>query len=131
MKPSLPVELLFGKGPEVQGFGFVDKAGLGKEVILRHQGSGEETKLPVTWDAQGIADLSYTLPKEAKQGVYEIVVPHSLRGRPRDELNAGEFRVANYRVPTVRARLSGPTQAVNPHDVRWRCRLLSPGMRAA
>jgi len=101
-----------------QGFGFVDKAGLGKEVILRHQGSGEETKLPVTWDAQGIADLSYTLPKEAKQGVYEIVVPHSLRGRPRDELNAGEFRVANYRVPTVRARLSGPTQAVNPHEVR-------------
>lgn len=100
------------------GFGFVDAPRLGKEVILRHQGSGEEVKLPVQWDGLGIAELKYSLPKEAKQGVYDILVPHQLRGRQRDQLRAGEFRVAHYRVPTVRARLSGPSQVVNPAEVQ-------------
>ncbi|OYY94582.1 MAG: hypothetical protein B7Y41_07080 [Hydrogenophilales bacterium 28-61-23] len=100
------------------GFGYVDAPRLGDEIILRHQGSGEEVKLPVKWDGQGIAELKYSLPKEAKQGRYDILIPHKLRGREQEQLNAGEFRVASYRVPTVRARLSGPAQAVNPSEIK-------------
>lgn len=108
---------LFARRKKALGFGYVDKTSLGTEVILRHQGSGEEVKLPVTWDGQGIADLTYTLPKEAKQGVWRIIVPHTRKKQGRNELEAGEFRVAAYRVPTVRANLSGPAQAVAPREI--------------
>lgn len=110
---------LFVRRKKTVGFGFVKTALLGDEVILRHRGSGEEIKLPVKWDTHGIAELKYTLPKEAKQGGYEILVPHQLRGNSRDQLSAGEFRVAHYRVPTVRARLSGPNQLVNPSEIKF------------
>lgn len=109
---------LFVRRKKSVGFGFVDKAELGKEVILRHQGSGEEVKLPVAWDDQGIADLAYTLPREVKQGVWRIFATHTQKKRGRNELEAGEFRVAAFRVPNMRARLSGPAQAVNPEEIR-------------
>lgn len=108
---------LFARRKKALGFGYVDKASLGTEVILRHQGSGEEVKLPVAWDGQGITDLTYTLPKEAKQGVWRIIVPHTRKKQGRDELEAGEFRVAAYRVPNMRARLSGPAQSVDPREI--------------
>ncbi len=97
------------------GFAFVDSAQLTHEVILRHNGSEDEIKLPVKWDHAGIAELSYSIPKEAKQGQYEILIPNSFWGRGNERLNAGSFRVAAYRVPTMRATLSGPGEVlVNP-----------------
>jgi hypothetical protein len=100
------------------GFGYADAAKLGHEIILRHQSSGDEVKLPVSWDRQGIAVATYTLPKEAKQGTYDILVLHTLNGRGNEQISAGEFRVASYRVPTVRARLSGPSKVVNASEVK-------------
>lgn len=108
---------LFVRRKKAVGFGFVDKAELGREIILRHQGSGEEVKLPITWDGQGIADLTYTLPREVKQGVWRIIATHTQKKRGRNELEAGEFKVAAFRVPNMRARLSGPAQVVNPGEI--------------
>lgn len=108
---------LFVRRKTSDGFGYVDTAKLGKEIILRHEGSGEEVKLAVTWDRQGIAEATYDLPKDAKQGVYDIVVPNTLKGQAGSTLDAGRFRVAAYRVPTVRARLEGPESLVNADAV--------------
>ena len=108
---------LFVRRKKAVGFGFVDKSELGNEVVLRHQGSGDEMKLPVAWDGQGIAELTHTLPGEVKQGVWRILVAHSQKKRGRNELEAGEFRVAAFRVPNMRARLTGPAQAVNPDSI--------------
>ncbi|MEW6677530.1 MAG: MG2 domain-containing protein [Pseudomonadota bacterium] len=105
---------LFVRRQKAVGFGYVEKTELGNEVILRHDGSGEEVKLPVAWNSQGIAEATYTLPKEAAQGTWRILVPHTRKKQGRNELEAGEIRVAAFRVPTMRARLSGPAQAVNP-----------------
>ncbi len=98
---------LFMRRKAVNGFAFVDKDKLGKEIILQHDGTGDEIKLPVKWDSQGITEASVTLPKEAKQGRYAILVPHTLRGQE-TRIEAGSFRVAAYRVPTMRATLTGP-----------------------
>lgn len=104
---------LFVRRKAVNGFSFVDKSRLGNEVTLIHEGTGDTTKLPVKWDSQGIAELSFTLPKEAKQGEYSIQVANTLNGTEA-RLTAGSFRVAAYRVPTMRATLSGPkAPAVN------------------
>lgn len=108
---------LFARRRQALGFAHVDRSELGREIILRHQGSGEEVKLPVAWDAQGIAEAAYTLPREARQGVWRIVVTHTRKKQGRDELEAGEFRVATFRVPTVRARLSGPERGVAAEEV--------------
>ncbi len=109
---------LIARRKQQQGFGYVDASRLGDEVILRHQGSGEEVKVAVKWDGQGIAEVKYGLPKEARQGRYEVLITNPLRGRARESLHVGEFRVASYRVPTVRARLVGPSVAVNPGEIR-------------
>lgn len=125
---------LFVRIKKSVGFGYLKSGLLSPEVTLRHQGSGEEIKLPVTWDSHGIAELKYTLPKEAKKGSYNIIVKrsdlpkispskghspkHRRMSQPNVELSAGEFRVADYRVPTVRARLSGPGQTVNPTEIK-------------
>lgn len=104
---------LFMRRKAVNGFAFVDRDKLGKEIILQHEGTGDETRLPVKWDSQGIAEASVTLPREARQGRYSILVPHTLRGQE-TRIDAGSFRVAAYRVPTMRATLTGPkTPAVN------------------
>lgn len=108
---------LFLRRKAVNGFAFVDKDKLGKEIVLQHEGTGDEIKLPVKWDSQGIAEVSHALPKEAKQGRYSILLPHSLRGQE-TRLEAGGFRVAAYRVPTMRASLSGPkSPAVNAQSL--------------
>jgi hypothetical protein len=109
---------LFVRRKKSVGFGYVDAPRLGDEIVLRHQGSSEETRLPVKWDGQGIGEAKYSLPQEAKQGRYDILISHKLRGREPEQINAGEFRVANYRVPSVRARLSGPAQAINPSEIK-------------
>jgi len=108
---------LFVRSRKAVGFGYVDPDSLGREVILRHAGSGEEVKLPVTWDGQGIAEATYSLPREARQGMWRILVSHTRRKQGREELEAGEFRVAAFRVPTLRTRLTGPAQIVSPQEV--------------
>lgn len=99
---------LFVRKKAVNGFAFADRGNLGKEIILKHEGSDDEIKLPIKWDSQGIAETSFTLPKEAKQGRYAILVPHTLYRGEENQFEAGEFRVAAYRVPSMRATLSGP-----------------------
>ncbi len=101
---------LFVRQKSASGFAFVDKAKLGTQIILQHQGTGDEIKLPVKWDSQGITETNIALPKEAKQGQYSIYVAHTLKGQE-TRIEAGSFRVAAYRVPTMRATLSGPKVA--------------------
>jgi alpha-2-macroglobulin len=104
---------IFVRKKAVNGFAFVGTGKLGDQIIVQHDGTGEETRLPVKWDRQGIAEATLALPGEAKQGRYSIFVPNTLRG-DESRLEAGSFRVAAYRVPTMRATLSGPqTPAIN------------------
>lgn len=97
-----------------QGFALLPPARLGQEVVLRHRGGEAEVKLPVKWDRQGIAELEYTLPREARQGTWDILVQLAAG---HEVFSAGSFRVAAFRVPTVRAALSGPARAVRPAEV--------------
>jgi hypothetical protein len=86
-----------------------DKTAQPARGFLVHQGSGEKVEFPLRWDANGGAESEWAIPAEAKLGVYDVLIGGQV---------AGDFRVEQFRVPTMKARLAGPTQpAVAPQAV--------------
>lgn len=80
----------------------------GKAWVV-HQGSGDKIALPLDWDAGGQAHGEWKIPAQAKLGGYQLVVGGQV---------AGEFRVEQFRVPTMKAILKPPaTPAVAPRAV--------------
>jgi uncharacterized protein YfaS (alpha-2-macroglobulin family) len=81
---------------------------------IRHQGSNEEYALALTWDAAGIAESSWPIPKGAKLGRYEIAmeVPADGGGRPAQTRTviSGGFRVEEFRVPLMRGTVKPPAE---------------------
>ncbi|MBI3937533.1 MAG: alpha-2-macroglobulin [Betaproteobacteria bacterium] len=94
------------------GFEFVKANLLDPRIVIRHLGSDQRYELPVKWDARASAESTWTIPKDAKQGVYQLYVlerfsvPAKTR-RPRERL-AGSFRVEAFRVPTMKAVMKPP-----------------------
>jgi hypothetical protein len=64
------------------------------KLFLIHQGSGEKLELPLQWDAAGSAQGEWTIPAEARLGVYEVMMGGQV---------SGQFRVEQFRVPTMKA----------------------------
>jgi uncharacterized protein YfaS (alpha-2-macroglobulin family) len=77
--------------------------------FLIHEGSGEKVEFPLRWDAGGSAEGEWTIPPDAKLGMYDVLIGGQV---------AGQFRVEQFRVPTMKATLAGPKQpAVAPRSV--------------
>jgi uncharacterized protein YfaS (alpha-2-macroglobulin family) len=75
------------------------------QLVLRHEGSGQKYEMPVKFDATGVAESSWAIPADAKLGTYRA----SLEGvSDRRSYEAGEFRVEQYRVPTMKAVVQAP-----------------------
>ena len=71
------------------------------QVRLRHDGSGTEIPLDATLDNDtGSALSDWTIPASARQGTYRIQIADGDAW-----LEAGEFRVEQFRVPLLRAAL--------------------------
>ena len=86
-----------------------------EKAWIAHQGSGDKIAMPLAWDATGQAHGEWTITKEAKLGSYQVVVGGQL---------AGEFRVEQFRVPTMKAILKPPAMpAVAPQAVRIEAQL--------
>lgn len=81
----------------------LDKAALPGKAWVVHQGSGDKIALPLAWDAGGQARGEWQIPAESKLGGYQVVVGNQV---------AGEFRVEQFRVPTMKAVLKGPALPV-------------------
>ncbi|MFH0342785.1 MAG: alpha-2-macroglobulin [Chromatiales bacterium] len=86
------------------------------KLKLRHEASGQEYELPVSFDALGIAENTWEIPKDAKLGTYQI----SLHRKESDKwLNSSSFRVEQFRVPTMRAIIQAPAEPlVNAKEAR-------------
>jgi uncharacterized protein YfaS (alpha-2-macroglobulin family) len=85
-----------------------DTAQPGK-IWLVHEGSNDKVEMPLRWDAAGNAHSDWTIPAEAKLGVYNVLAGGQV---------AGSFRVEQFRVPTMKALLSGPKEpAVAPQEL--------------
>ena len=86
-----------------RGMGFVDPVALPEQAVIRHEG-GDEFKLPLSWDARGVALGSWKVPEAAKRGSYRVEL-RSTKG-PVHGGNA-EFRVADFRLPVFTGSVQG------------------------
>ncbi|CAI8871760.1 alpha-2-macroglobulin family protein [Methylococcus capsulatus] len=89
------------------GFGLPDTRPA--KVKIRHTGSGQEYELPAEFDARGIAENTWTIPAEARLGGYEIVFVYADGS---ESATSAEFRVEQFRVPTMRADIQPQSDAL-------------------
>ncbi len=86
-----------------------------------HQGSDTAFTVPLAIGADGVAETNWTVPKGAPMGTYRLVLksPPKSAKEEGDEINLdGEFNVDEYRLPTMRATITGPKEAlVKPSSV--------------
>ena len=85
-------------------------------VKIVHQGSGQEFVQPLQWNGDSAARVdAWNIPPAAKLGVYEVVArardaaaTAASDAAPRAAGPSGNFRVEEFRLPLVDARVSGP-----------------------
>ena len=121
----------------MRGFASVPEKQRPTVVSIRHLGSDQKYEMPIKWDAAGIAETTWRIPKEAKLGSYQVVmvrpaVPRALTGPsrpglppagpsqpqpdPDDDVGGGRarewisggFRVEEFRIPLMKGILQLP-----------------------
>jgi uncharacterized protein YfaS (alpha-2-macroglobulin family) len=74
-----------------------------------HEGSGEETLQPLTWSGVRHALARWNIPAAARLGLYRVELERRTGDeRLRRSWSAGDFRVEEFRLPLVDARLAAP-----------------------
>ncbi|MES2020931.1 MAG: MG2 domain-containing protein [Pseudomonadota bacterium] len=86
----------FGMAPAVSG-----------TLRLQHRGSDTQFDLPLTIDANGIGENEWTAPAGAPMGDYDLSV--IVDGRRIE--TSQSFKVDEYKLPTMRASVTGPKDA--------------------
>jgi len=93
----------FRRGPAIKGV-----------IQFKHRGSDMEFDVPVSLDRKGVGESAWTPPKGAPTGDYDVV----LQVGNTTQSTGQSIRVDEYRLPTMRASVSGPrTPAVRPNKL--------------
>ena len=90
------------------GGGFMFADGLDGTLRLTHRGSDTQFDLPLKIGKDGVAETSWTAPKGAPMGDYGL---HVIVG-DRTIYTEQSIRVDEFRLPTMKATINGPKDAV-------------------
>ena len=91
------------------GLKMPEAADLPTRMKIVHEGSGQEFTLPLTWNGTRNAATSWSIPPAAKLGVYNVVLEREAKDdKRRAQWPSGDFRVEEFRLPLVDARVTGP-----------------------
>ena len=95
------------------GGGFAFAEGLEGTLRLSHRGSETQFDQPLKIGGDGVAESSWTAPTSAPMGDYDliVVIPDKVQGERTIYTNQS-VRVDEFRLPTMRATISGPKDAV-------------------
>lgn len=95
----------------MKGFSVPPAFWMPKFVSIKHYGSEEEYKFPLKWDANGIAETTWTIPKEAKLGTYGVnFIKRNEKTGQEWEWISGGFRVEEFRVPLLKGVIQPPAE---------------------
>jgi alpha-2-macroglobulin len=92
------------------GFALPAESDRPKTITVQHLGSDQKYTLPVQWDAQGLAETTWTIPKEAKLGSYQVLVQLPTRWSAGEERVSGGFRVEEFRLALTRGIVKLPAE---------------------
>ncbi len=91
------------------GLGAARPDALPTRMKIVHEGSGEEFVQPLQWIGNRAAVSSWNIPPAAKLGTYNVVLEREAANEERRHAwTSGNFRVEEFRLPLVDARISGP-----------------------
>ena len=101
----------------MKGFSTVPKPQMPDIVSIEHYGSEQKYQFPLKWDSNGIAEMTWAIPKEAKLGLYEVRLLKKAEGEQNRGLyrreprawTSGRFRVEEFRVPLLKGVIQPPT----------------------
>ena len=95
------------------GLGTARPDALPTRLKIVHEGSGQEFSQVLHWSGARHAASTWNIPAAAKLGVYNVVLERPGEApEQRREWNSGNFRVEEFRLPLVDARVSGPKALV-------------------
>ena len=105
----------------MNGFSVVPKPQMPDLISIEHEGSGQKYQFPLKWDANGIAEMTWEIPKGAKLGVYEVQLlkksgteqGKTFYRRGPQEWTSGRFRVEEFRVPLLKGMIHPPSGAID------------------
>ncbi|HVR82987.1 MAG TPA: MG2 domain-containing protein, partial [Planctomycetota bacterium] len=107
----------------MEGFSVPSAEDSPKIVVVQHLGSDQTYELPVQFDANGIAETTWDIPKEAKLGTYSLTFKEAAepenkkptqparlyrRSRGGGWSSSASFRVEEFRIPLMRAVIRPP-----------------------
>lgn len=110
------------------GFLLISEKDLPKAALIQHTGSDQRYVFPLKWDANGISDIEWKIPQDAKLGQYEVTLLKKMPDKPKartavggyeegDESyyyphgwRSGSFRVEEFRVPLMKAIIQPPKE---------------------
>jgi hypothetical protein len=101
-----------------KGFAAVPKHQLPDFVSIEHGGSEQKYEFPLKWDANGISEMTWTIPKEVRLGIYIVRLfkkaekeeKKTFYRREHREWTSGRFRVEEFRVPLLKGVIQPPTE---------------------
>ncbi|MBK9364018.1 MAG: alpha-2-macroglobulin [Rubrivivax sp.] len=100
-----------------QGLALLPAGELPTRLKIVHEGSGEEFTQPLTWAGGRSATSTWNIPPAAKLGLYRVELHNpEAPERRRRSWPSGDFRIEEFRVPLVDARLS-PAPGAGPATV--------------
>ncbi len=102
----------------VNGVEVAESPSTARTIRITHTGSGARFEIAAAFDRNGIAETTWQIPPEAKLGEYSIEVGPAA-GRDTGAWHAsGRFKVEQFRLPTVRATITGPAEPqLRPSEV--------------
>ena len=104
--------------PTTAGFTLPHEKARFDEVAIRHGGSGQEYRMPVSWKENGSAGTDWKIPEGARLGAYEVSLSRKGDKKGTATLSTGSFQVEEFRIPLMKALVQGPAETpVQPNEV--------------
>jgi uncharacterized protein YfaS (alpha-2-macroglobulin family) len=91
-----------------QGITSISPQELPQWVQIEHQGSGQKYQIPVRWQADQTAEMSWKIPMGSKLGSYGVSFLGKTRRYPQ-VWQSGKFRVEEYQVPLMTGVIQLPS----------------------
>lgn len=103
----------FARQETMTGLALLPADALPNLVKIVHEGSGQQFTLPLKWTGTRSATSNWPIPPAAKLGLYRVqLVRDNGDAKLRRAWDSGDFRVEEFRLPLIDARVSPPKGAV-------------------